>query len=490
MATDEQIITSVPDQVDNFQTEYSSPESIGDAQFMQDSYTGGGIYQTGAGLIPHPKEFPPDYAARQAGVFNKNFLKPIVRAMVNPIFSEEAAREITGNAPLFEEFINDCDSAGTSLQDFMCEANTFTRVHGVSFVVMDNIPEPEMPKSTNEALNLRAFPYVYLKAPQDVKEYSVDRFGNLVHIIFTEFITDAYKKTLGIKDGGDVFRFWDGKLTYLAIKKDEIYTSVGGKIEHKVGHIPVIPFYLSKRMNKSSIFISPPPLYDIAKIGYAIFNKDSEIRELERKQGFAMMYGPPMKSWINGTSTYLSVPDGATTPGFASPDSGIEAQLREYSKELKEDIYALAEQNGVTGNAAVDQSGISKAFDFWAHETVLKDGATGSENLEVKISEVFKGYTRENFTFEVSYKEDFVTLDTNQEIEALDKHLLMGPQPKTKGMIQKKMIDINFSDKNSDIVDAAKAEIDAWVEKLILTESTDINGLSNLTELETEQESI
>ena len=67
-----------------------------------------------------------------------------------------------------------------------------------------------------------------------------------------------------------------------------------------------------------------------------VFNKDSEIRELERAQGFSFLYAQGIEpgDLTIGANNYLNVPEGSTIPpGYCSPDPGIQKTLMELTKQ-------------------------------------------------------------------------------------------------------------------------------------------------------------
>ena len=87
--------------------------------------------------------------------------KSIVDAMVGPVFEKQLPRKT--NNQLFDLFISNADNTGTTLQDLNETAQTHARVLGVTFIVMDNLPD--VGESTmKDLLDNRSCPYAFMKS--------------------------------------------------------------------------------------------------------------------------------------------------------------------------------------------------------------------------------------------------------------------------------------------------------------------------------------
>ena len=404
-------------------------------EFMTNAYHGTDGFRDGSYLIPHSREI--FYDRRRDLAFYKNYFAPIINAQVDPVFNEEADREVIVNGVVVEEgklvntFLDNCDNAKTPLQSFVKDAVKTAKIHGVTFVVVDNFSD--QPDNLQDAINSRTLPYVYKKTANVVDGYEADMFGNLLWIRFfdREYKTkDESGRTKTVKE----YSYWDN----LEYKKQIKESAPMGQakatyidievITHGLTVIPVIPLYTVVREDKTIILVSPP-FYDIAKINHAIFNKDSEIRDQERAQGFALLYIPSdmtqTGNTVAGTSNVLWLPmDSPFPPDYASPDPNILKGLMDNGEMLREDLFRIAGQNGVVG-VEKQQSGIAKQWDFIAHEMVLQATSRLAEWLEYRIMDIFKLYTNEEFEYHVMYPTDFQPTAAAQILEDIDKVMLM-----------------------------------------------------------------
>ena len=98
--------------------------------FVEDTYTGEKGYRDCSYLIPNDKET--FYETRRKISYYVNVFKPIISAMIDPVFSTEIKRESTND--MFDGFIENCDNAGTSLNIFMRNAIRNARLFSINFM--------------------------------------------------------------------------------------------------------------------------------------------------------------------------------------------------------------------------------------------------------------------------------------------------------------------------------------------------------------------
>ncbi len=412
-------------------------------EFLTNSYEGTNGYRTGRYLIPHITEQLEFYERRQAGAFYKNFVKPILRAMIDPVFNAEIVRSVMVNKEeatglFFNDFIEDATGCGETMQALVDQAATVAYQHGVSFVVMDNMAESEQPQSKVEALEARTFPYAYTRTIVEVDSWKTGKLGELEMIEFRDADTkDAKGNT--VKN----YSRWD-KQTFLKL---EARNGADGKevkvttatVKHGLGVVPVLTMFTVKRKRVDDIR-TDPPLYDIAKINHAIFNKDSEIRDQERAQAFAIFYmqeDSPGNVSV-GVHNYLGLPMATNIPpGFASPDPAILKGLIENNELLREDLFRIAGQAGVNFRSKAPKSGDALEWEFQAQEVVLKKTAMLASNLEYRLAGLFKLYTKEEFEYVVKYPDNFGPQNDEAELGNIDKGLMMTMPPKAANMLKK-----------------------------------------------------
>lgn len=424
-------------------------------KFMSNSFSGKGGYRDGSYLIPHNREL--FYDARRDLNFYKNYVLPIVSAMVDPVFSKEIERtvttasgtEMTDGMPV--AFLEDVDKAGADMQRFARNVALTAMLHGITFVIVSN--DEKTTESTEEAIRLREYPYVYIKkayqVPKPIKMddssespigWKTDKFGNIIWITFVEKKIKV-KNAAGTLEDKIQYSYWDkDKYFEFYLSSSKIRIIVGEETKFELGKIPVIPVYGGTRENNKNILIDPP-LYDIAKTNHAMYNKDSEIRDLERAQGFSVFYSPssePGNMNIGAHNVLYPPIDAPFPPGFASPDVGILKGLMENAVQLRDDLFAMANQKGVIGVRSA-KSGLALEWEFKAEELILQHVSQFSEVMEDKVMELFALWTGDDFVYNAQYPNTFKPSSNVQDVDLVDKALIMGLPPKA-AMILKKMV--------------------------------------------------
>lgn len=389
--------------------------------FLDHAYYGNGGFRSGYYLVPHKRELW--YETRIKFAYYVNFIKPIIRAVVEPVFVKEASR-VYSEATL-DVFLDNVDNRGTKMQKFTYMATNVCRRHSVVFIIVDNFSN--QPAEQSEAINNRILPYCYIRKANQLYQYKLDIYGNVEELLFIES-PSVYSKG-ALKEKAQ-YRRWTKQFTRLEINENETqgmqtqdpkYVAVPGtERAHNLGVVPVIVMR-DVELEQPADFIPEPKLYDLARVNHAIFNKDSEIREIERNQAFAVFCVNQNRAsnLTIGTNNVLFYPIGSNPPQFVAPPMEVLSQLIMDRKELREDLFRLAEQNGVV--AVQDaKSGISLAFEFFAHESVLQQTAMLATEIEEKIIGLYGLWMNKDIEYEVTYRNSFVPHGEEQRIKTLD----------------------------------------------------------------------
>ena len=425
--------------------------------FMTNAFKGMGGFRDGTYLEPHDREM--FYLSRRKVSYYKNFVRGIIKSMINPVFvnrpqftvteSEESKEPVDDK--LFNTFLDDADNSGRTFSNFSKSVCKWARLHGVTFVVMDNFPDEMQPELYAEAIEDRILPYVYIRLADRVVMQKVDDFGELETIVFTD------KPDPEDTSNPKRYKKWTREYSQVMKLVSDKYEPVGPRVEHNLGVVPVIPIFSVER-DDLEVLLVDPPMYDIAVLNHTIYNKDSEIRAQERAQAFSVFYCPGKPSQM-GTNLQISeknviwIPmESSTVPGFASPDYNILVTLREGNTELRKELFMLAQQNGVTG-VEVSQSGVAKQWDFVAQEATLRDTTQMATILLRDVANLFKKYTGEEFHVSADYPYDFQPNDRQREMTILADYHDLVRSPKGRAFAEEKATRVVFADEPQERVD-------------------------------------
>lgn len=435
--------------------------SVNQYHFMDDAYYSSGGFRDGTYLIPHTREM--FYANRRELSAYRNFMRPILRSLVEPCFEEPPIRLIDGTPSdqsnhVYVDFLENVDNDETTMDEFAEETMMVARRHGVSFVIMDNYSSTDQPATMAEASALRIMPYIYRRSAEDVDQWKVDQYGRITSLTFVE----EPEMVNGKPEAR--FRMWTDFYSQIMGKDKEgnlVALPNHPPIFHNLGVLPIVVTYASKPRRKSDILVDPP-LYDIARLCHVLYNKDSEIRDQERAQAFSNFYmqGEPSGNVTVGPHNVIFVPMDATiAPGFASPDSSILAGLMGNADKLRESIFEQAEQQGVVGVKSAT-SGIAAEWHFWAVESQLKKTSHMATSFEDCVAELFMKYTMTDFEFSVEYPDDFQPGDQTKVIDRYKTILDLKPVDGLSKALWRKIARMVLADEDPEELEAIEAEID------------------------------
>jgi len=407
-------------------------------KFVTNAYNGSGGFKTGEYLHPFAREY--DFNSRKKQCFYENFTKGAADSLYVPVFSNEAVR--VTDSDLFKAFINNADNNGNHLQEVMKTAAKYATIHGISFIVMDNF------ENTSESLQVtidnRIFPYIYIKTADQVVDYKINEFGNLIEIIFKD---GDYEYT--DKDDNEcetqAYRYWSNFETYKFYMDKEGNKVVIGNVKPiTIGTLPVIA--VQKDIDYED-FLPVPPFYDIARMNCAIFNGSSELNNLQRQQAFSLLVLPTNEQNPNleiGANSVLCVdPQSSITPTFISPDSAIMTAVQGNIESI---VKSLLDSANVLGASSVStsgstSSGVALSYEFLGQHYILNTIANLCTKTELLISEMFKLYTNTEFEYAVKYDTNFKPniLDIKAKYEILEKIYNLSDDS-TKIVLKKSMV--------------------------------------------------
>lgn len=414
-------------------------------QFMLNAYFSTGGFYDGTALVKSVIEKDDQWLERRSTCYYRNFVRPIIDATYTPVFSICAVRNIkindvidkTGESvPVWNAFIKNVDSKGHDIQLFIEKIVKYSRILGVSFVVMDNHPGDQIPEKTEDQIKDRKFPFVYMRLPQQVEPelLQVDEFGNITQIAFREkpeIVIDPLTKQ---KKEESRWKLWTKNYSAFYRKNDkhEFEMIPGSEIVYNFNQVPVLAVYSSEI--EDDTFLPHPTYYDIARCNWALFNIDSAQMRLIRSQMFAMLCMPKVEgslaaSPLNGVELPTSTPEATyPLPFYLAPPTGPYAELGNTVNAIKEDLYRLANQHGVAGTQGVSKaaSGISKAYDFQANNWVLKKSAQMAKATEEKIAELYQLYVpSEKFNYTAEYEDNYEPDSVDDNIKSTSEYLAL-----------------------------------------------------------------
>jgi hypothetical protein len=376
----------------------------------------------GTFLVPHTIESDKKYTERRRAAYNVNYLAPCIDAIARPIFDGKITR--TTDSEMLKAFWQDMDCRGSEASAFMRRTCEEVLKHSTYFIIMDNYSEDQQPKTEAEAIKDRIFPYVYPKKPQDVADFVLTDRGAVESITFHNGKTTVDKKERCVFLRIDAYSF----------RQFWIEQGSGGtKIEHEISDVPHplgrLPIIIPRNaIPEDGELCAHPKAYGLMRICHAMFNKDSEMRELERKQMFSMLAieqkgASEPKNMGVGSANVMYYADGAKPPQFVEPNPNILLGLLQTTQNLRESFAMVAGQAGVVGIKQAS-SGMQAAYEFMGRESEIKELAEISETTEKQTDQMFLDWINSSDTFTVEYPESYTPADDAAQIKWADMVLM------------------------------------------------------------------
>lgn len=369
-------------------------------------------------LFMHPKEKTEDYNRRVNMSYYYNFCAPIIDIYSDHLFKQAVVEDFKEIEETIEETRNNIDRQGSSIQEFRKEMADLAQIHGHCFAIVDSplISGTDI-ITRQDQINLGAFPYVTLFAPQNVINWALDGYGMPYWVLVRE-IYDGNENPAEFDKSAKYrcyYRLWTRDTWSLYSDKYELMA----QDVHNLGRVPIVPVYAKKSKTRKN-FLGVSDLADISFIARDIYNSSSELRQILRDQTFAFLAvqgtADEYKELSIGTSKGLLYPEGRNKPEYVSPPAdNAEVYFNHIDRQIAK-IYQLAklDSGGVSGKVnnpgegIVDpQSGASKAWDFNQTNSALSSKSSNLEDAEMSIWELYALWEGKDFTGNVQYANEF-----------------------------------------------------------------------------------
>lgn len=396
--------------------------------FYEESAQGGKEYYSNEdNLYSHRLEDQAgDYQDRLDRVYYLNYCSLVCAIYADYIFKEIVRRP---PEPKLDGWRINTDGRGTDVDTFMNHVSYLSSVYGQVHVVVDSpyAADINVPLHVYKADQERFNPYSVIVTPQDLRDWSVDEFGNYNWVLI---------RSRGYSDVNPYGERVDDT-TYRLITRDkwEIYNAKGKKI--RSGDNPLGEVYMTTCYNSDTNLdiIGESLIKDISRINRVIYNWCSNIDEMIERQTFSQLVmpedpqaqleesdegGDPLR--VIGTSQIFTFPSTAGhPPAFISPDRQQIDAIWKMIQQHIDKIYELAGLGTVGSQSKFlsQRSGISQAYQFLSINSSLARKAKKLEKTENDIEKlVLKWQNQEEQTEPVEYPTQFDILSLEETMES------------------------------------------------------------------------
>ena len=400
--------------------------------FYRRSYLGGQFYRDGNYLLQHSFESNATYKRRKEISYYYNYCTPIIDIFISYLYRRGPERSYGALSPepvpprrprtLFDSFWWNCDFEGSTLDQFIREAQKAASIYGRVSIIVDT---PRVQASTQaEAIEQDLRPYLVLITPEMLLDWRYAREANgkpvlvFVKILETE---DTDENGIAYKD----YRIWTcNKWELWRLRKNSSAPELIGSGDVPLGEIPLVNLY-NKRMGMRMNGISD--IQDIAHINKNIYYLCSDAKEIIENTAFPMLALPYQRGGSEtrevGPKNILEFdpeqPNGK--PFWFEPPHSSLTEIREWVQMDAQEIARIAMMGGLRNVETSTQpwSGASITAQNQQLHSVLVEKATNAEQAELDIFRLWAKWQGTTFDGNVVYPREFDVKDLALSLQNL-----------------------------------------------------------------------
>lgn len=370
-----------------------------------------------------------DYEDRLKRVYYLNY-----SSLVCAIYADYIFREVVRRVPdpYLDGWRLSVDGKGTDIDTFMNHVSYLSSVYGQCHIIVDSphVDDVDVPLHVYKSNKERYDPYAVIVVPEDLRDWSLDEFGNYNWVLI---------RNRGYDDSNpNAIRQDDTTYRLIGRDKWELYDKNGRKI--RGGDNPLGQVYMTTCYNSDTNMdiIGDSLIKDISRINRIIYNWCSNIDEMIERQTFSQLVmpedpnaelheanegGDPLMAV--GTSQIFTFPATAGhPPAFISPDRQQIDAIWKMIQQHVDKIYELAGLGTVGSQSKFlsQRSGISQAYQFLSINSSLARKAKKLETTENAIERFVLEWQDADEPEElVEYPSQFDTLSLTETMDSTFK---------------------------------------------------------------------
>lgn len=427
-------------------------------------------------LFMHPKERPQDYDERLQMSYYYNFCDPIVDIYTDHLFKQPIKERFEEIENEVEDRRENIDNKGSSIGEFRKEIADLSQIYGHIYVITDMPRYDGKIVTKADLIDNNLYPYFTTHHPQNIINWALDEFGRPYWVLVREYL-DGNQDPFNFDKEKNItvqYRLWTQQEWILY---DSEYREIN-RGAHNLGIVPINCIF-NKQSKKVRNFLGISAIADISFISRDVYNSCSELKQILRDQTFAFLAIQGNSSEYDelsvGTSKGLLYPPDRAMPQYVSPPSAnADTYFKHIDRQVSK-IFQLAKLEGGSvqsvDQSAVEQSGVSKAWDFNQTNSALSKKAGNLEDGEMKLWQTYARWLDRDFTGSVEYPHEFSINSINEDLNELEKIMRVNLGIEVNKEIKKAIIQKKFPRMDKD-------ELDGLIESMESNEDTMAKGES------------
>ena len=403
-------------------------------QYLLESYVGGQEYKDANHLTRYQLETDQEYRARIRTTPLENHCQSVISVYNSFLFREEPEREFNGleALPELEDFLDDADFDGRSLNAFMKDVATWSSVFGHCWIIVSKPNVGAVTVADEQAAGVR--PYVSLLTPMVVLDWQYTRApSGRITLSYLRYLEETTGELQTVKT-------WTADTitttvidTNKKVIKDQL-EEVNG-----LGMIPAVCAYNGRSIMRG---FGISDIADIADAQKFIYNATSEVEQSIRMDSHPSLVATPETKIGTGSGALIHMPENL--------DPGLKPYLLEFGGASVDSIYTaiqhsidsidkMANTGAVRATESRSMSGVAMETEFQLLNARLSEKADNLELAEEQMWTIWCAYMGTTWTGEIDYPGSFNIRDTGSEISQLQQAKAAATNPKVFNLIDGKI---------------------------------------------------
>jgi len=446
--------------------------------------------------VPYSTDEPGnDFDARKNRAIGNNHVKHIINEKRNLLFRPGVNRSVVFpeklDEPLremWEAFCTNIDACGTSRDDFFRRAYGHGTLYSWVGILVDKEKEKEEKEkeekekeekekeekekekeeerggkalTVTDALRNRDYPYCTIYTPQNILDWSVDKFGRLNWVLLRDvqrndtdpMVGDSSKQletyllwtktfwrrisvtAAAAKPAKSVYTFGSSAASDLDMRREII--EPGAEVPHHLGEVPLVIHVDTEHPDEP--LIGDNGTEEVADVSKGILNMGSNLQEQIYNTVFSLCVIKGGMKNINkisklrlGTRIAISVPAGGGVD-FVSPNPTVVDSIQRWIDHEDRTIYQKAKLRSGYGEEKRPErmSGVAHNWDWRITNDEVADDARVIERVEEAVDRLYgKWQEIAGFKTAVKYARNFSVMSAPEAL-SLWEQARNSPLPKT-----------------------------------------------------------
>ena len=444
-------------------------------RFLLMSYLGGEDYTRGQYLTRYAMEDDAAYTQRLQITPLENHCKAVINVYNSFLFKDKPERDI-GNLkdfPDVEEFLEDADLEGRSLDAFMKDVSTWASVFGHCWILVTKPNVNAITRADEQMIGVR--PYVNLLTPLVVVDWHWERLPS------GKYDLKRLKYVEEINGSVQTIKEWTPTEIITYTVDYDTRTILNKLVEgNGLGYVPAVCAYSQRSMVRG---IGVSDIQDIAGLQKFIYNQLSEVEQAIRVDNHPSLVKTNETQASAGAGSIVSIPENMD-PGlkpYLLETSGAQiSSIYEAINNATDAIDKMANTNSVRATSTKTLSGVAMQTEFQLLNAKLAEKADNLEHAEESVWRIFANYYNLDWDGCIEYQDSYSIQDADAEYAKLQMAKQAATSPETLALIDQKLIELiseNLSIDDDDIVIPVTEGTETFnIEAQIAMQDTEVVG--------------